>query len=86
MILLILMINFIVIDVIVTSILTSAIMSLVFYWLIHYKHNKDSQKRVDDIVEKIKKQRIFFTSEMDELKKQLKEITDLLDSKSKKKN
>ncbi len=80
------MINFLVIDVIVTSILTTAIMSLVFYWFIHYKHNQDAKKRVDDIIEKIKKQRIFFTSEMDELKKELDKISKLLDNKTKKKN
>ncbi len=86
MILLILMINFLVTDVIVTSILTCAIMSLVFYWLIHYKRTKDDKKRVDEIIEKIKKQRLFFVAEMEELKKELKRITDLLDDKTKQKS
>lgn len=78
------MIRFVVIDIFITSILTSAIVSAVFYWLFHHKHNQSAKKRGDDIIEKIKKQRLFFTSEMGELKKQLKKITELLEGKTKK--
>lgn len=85
MILLIQMINFIVADVLITSILTSGIISVVVFFLLHYVHDKSSKKRVDGITEKIKKQRIFFVDEMEELKKQLVKITELLEGKTKNK-
>ena len=75
------MINFIVADVLITSVLTSGIISFVVFFLLHYVHDKSSKKRVDRIAEKIKKQRIFFVDEMEELKKQLIKITELLEGK-----
>ncbi len=85
MILLILMINFIVIDVILTSILTSGIVAAFVFWLFYKRYNTTYKKRVDEIMSKINKQSNSFTKQVDGLNDNLKGIMKILEALQKKK-
>jgi len=79
------MINFIVIDVILTSVLTSGIVAAFVFWLFYKRYNSTYKKRVDEIMNKINKQSNSFTKQVDGLNDNLKGIMKILESLQKKK-
>ncbi len=79
------MINFIVLDVIFTSVLTSGIVAAIIFWVFYNRYNTTYKKRVDDIMNKINKQSHSFTAQVDGLNDNLKEILKTLDTLKKKK-
>lgn len=79
------MISFLVLDVIITSVLTSGIVAAIVFLLLSHKYNQTYKKRIDEIMDKINNQSKSFTSQVDGLKKNLKDIIKTLDILKKKK-
>lgn len=79
------MINFIVIEVILTSVLTSALVAVLIFWLLNKKYDQGAKKRIDNIMDKIKNQSASFSFQVDSLRMDLKKIINLLDKNKKKK-
>lgn len=79
------MINFIVLDVIFTSILTSGIIAVIIFWLFYHRYNQTYKKRIDDVMNKINEQSNSFTYQVDGLRQNLREILKTLDILKKKK-
>lgn len=80
------MINFIMIDVLITSVLTSGIVATVVFWLLNNRYNKSSKKKIDEIMNKINNQSNSFSSQVNGLKKNLTEIMKALNILKKKKS
>lgn len=80
------MINFIVLDVILTSVLTSGIVAIVVFLLLSHKYNETYKKRLDEIMHKINNQSSSFSYQVNGLKKNLKDIVKILETIKKKKS
>jgi len=80
------MISFLVLDVIITSVLTSGIVAAIIFLLLSYKYNQTYKKRIDEIMNRINHQSDSFTSQVDDLNKNLKKIIKALNTLKKKKS
>lgn len=74
------MISFLVLDVIITSVLTIGIVAAIVFLLLSHKYNQTYKKRIDEIMNKINHQSDLFTSQVDDLNKSLKKIIKALNT------
>lgn len=85
LILLIYMIKYIVLDVILTSVLTSGIVAVAVFYLLSRKYNETYKKRLDEIMRKINTQSRSFSAQVESLRGNLTDILKALEGTQKKK-
>ena len=74
------------IDVLITSVLTSGIVAVIVFVLLSHRYNETYKKRLDEIMHKINNQNNSFSSQVNGLKKNLTEIMKALNILKKKKS
>lgn len=80
------MISFLVLDVIITSVLTSGIVAVIIFLLLSHKYKETYKRRIDEIMNKINHQSDSFTTQVDDLNKSLNKIMKALNTLKKKKS
>ena len=79
------MIKYIVLDVVLTSVLTSGIVATIVFYLLSHKHNETYKKRLDEIMRKINNQSRSFSAQVESLRGNLTDILKALEGTQKKK-
>ena len=79
------MIKYIVLDVVLTSVLTSGIVATIVFFLLSRKYNETYKKRLDEIMRKINTQSRSFSAQVESLRGNLTDILKALEGTQKKK-
>ena len=80
------MIKYIVLDVILTSVLTSGIVAVAVFYLLSRKYNETYKKRLDEIMRKINTQSRSFSAQVESLRGNLTDILKALEGTQKRNN